>query len=94
MITFLIAYFDHFVFLGPTYIWQGAKSPVITVAKAEALLEFKGTNREVLCNQLDGHLSQYYTLVTCMAPIRGQFVQVLLQDITVLALGEVEVHGF
>jgi len=58
MITFLIACFNHFVFLGPTYIWQGAKSPVITVAEAEVWTSqpilhtcyLHGSNQRAVCS--------------------------------------------
>jgi len=59
----------------------------------EEEIEFTGTNPEVLCYYLDGVLNQYYTLLTCKQPIRGRFVQILLNANTELNLYEVEVHG-
>jgi len=59
----------------------------------ESKIEFTGKNPEVLCYYHDGVLNQYYTLVICKQPIRGRFVQILLNAKTVLNLYEVEVFG-
>ena len=54
-----------------------------------------GSNPAAICNYHDGPLNQYYTLITCTPPIRGQFVQLQLKegDDVRLSLYEVEVHG-
>jgi len=60
----------------------------------EAEIEFTGNNPEVLCYYYDGVLNQYYTLVTCKQPIRGRFVQILLNaKAELINIYEVEVHG-
>jgi len=59
----------------------------------EEEIEYTGTNPEVLCYYHDGVLNQYYTLLTCKQPIRGRFVQILLNANTYLNIYEVEVHG-
>jgi len=65
----------------------------VAVAMTEEEIEFTGTNPEVLCYYHDGVLNQYYTLVTCKQPIRGRFVQILLNVENYLNILEVEVHG-
>jgi len=65
----------------------------VTVAMTEEEIEFTGTNPEVLCYYYDGVLNQYYTLATCKQPIRGRFVQILLNATTFINIYEVEVHG-
>jgi len=57
-------------------------------------IEFTGSNREVLCKYVDGHLKRYYTLITCDQPISGRFVQILFNAETTLNFYEVEVHGY
>jgi len=59
----------------------------------EEEIEYTGTNPEVLCYYSGGALNRYYTLLTCNQPIRGRFVQILLNANTVLNIYEVEVHG-
>jgi len=56
-------------------------------------IEYTGSNREVLCYYWDGVINQYYTLITCYQPIRGQFVQILFNINDRLNFFEVEVHG-
>jgi len=65
----------------------------VTVAITEEEIEFTGTNPEVLCYYHDGILSQSFNLATCKQPIRGRFVQILLNATTILNLYEIEVHG-
>jgi len=59
----------------------------------EEQLEFTRNKPDVLCYYHDGVLNRYYTLLTCKQPIRGRFVQILLNANTELNLYEVEVHG-
>jgi len=59
----------------------------------EGEIEFTGANPEVLCYYYDGVLNRYYTLLTCKQPIRGRFVQILLNANAELNFYEVEVHG-
>jgi len=59
----------------------------------ETEIEFTGTNPEVLCYYFEGVLNQFYTLVTCKQPIRGQYVQILLNTTGFLNIYEVEVIG-
>jgi len=56
-------------------------------------IEYTGTNQEVLCYYHDGSLNPMFTLITCHWPIRGRFVQVLLNSTAPLSFIEIEVHG-
>ena len=55
-----------------------------------------GSNPAAICNYHDGPLNQYYTLITCIPPIRGQFVQLQYNEsqAALFRLYEIEVHGF
>ena len=55
-----------------------------------------GSNPAAICNYHDGPLNQYYTLIACIPPIRGQFVQIQYNEsqAALFRLYEIEVHGF
>ena len=66
----------------------------VTVAEEESQLIYD-INPAAICNYHDGALNQYYTLITCIPPIRGQFVQLQYKESSDahLNLHEIEVHG-
>ena len=70
------------------------KDVYVTVATDESQLMYD-SNPAAICNYHDGPLEQYYTLITCVQPIRGQFVQLQYKESldSVIRLYEIEVHG-
>jgi len=74
-------------------VWWRSKNAEVTVAMREEDIEYNGSNPEVLCNYYDGLLNRFDTLITCNQPIRGRFVQMLLNATTILNFYEIEVHG-
>ena len=70
------------------------KDVYVTVSEEESQLMY-GSNPDAICNYHDGPLNRYYTLITCIPPIRGQFVQIQYKESSdsFLRLYEIEVHG-
>lgn len=68
------------------------RNALVTVSTTEADMFYKEgmTN---LCGYYDGILNPQYTLITCFQPIRGQFVQLLLDDTTYFSIYEVNIYG-
>ena len=67
----------------------------MTVAGTDAEEDiFYDRNTNSLCNYYDGELNQYFTTITCIQAMKGQFVQLLFNASTYLGVHEIEVHGF
>ena len=75
--------------------WQASKNAIVTVAETDAEEDiFYDRNINSLCNYYDGELNQYYTTITCVQAMKGQFVQLMFNATTWLNLFEIEVQGF
>lgn len=48
----------------------------------------------MVCGEYDGTLNQFYTIINCQAPMRAQFVQMLIDGKGMINIYEFEVHGF
>ena len=75
------------------YIKFAADSKMVVVAKEEEDLFNNSPESEEFCGYVDGILARYYNLIGCRQPMRGRFVQILMNDTNHLNLYEVEVHG-
>ena len=53
------------------------------------------SNPDALCSYFDGPINYALTLIMCLSPIRGQFVQIQYKESenSVINLYEIEVHG-
>ena len=75
--------------------WQASKNAIVTVAGTNADEDiFYDRNTNSLCNYYDGELNQYFTTITCIQAMKGQFVQLMFNATTYINLYEIEVHGF
>ena len=75
--------------------WLASKNAIVTVAGTDAGEDiFYDRNTNSLCNYYDGQLNQYFTTITCIQAMKGQFVQLLFNATTWLNLFEIEVQGF
>ena len=70
------------------------KDVYVTVSKLESEIMYE-SNPDALCNYFDGPINYAFTLITCLPPIRGQFVQIQYKESenSVINLYEIEVHG-
>ncbi|XP_067930974.1 fucolectin-1-like [Watersipora subatra] len=66
---------------------------IITAANTEEEL-FYQVYPKSFCAEFKGILNQYFTTITCIQPMRAQFVQLQMFSNDFLHIYEFEVHGF
>lgn len=75
--------------------WNSQRNAVVTVSNEENNLMYYDTNTDMYCGRHDGTLHQWYTTITCVLPVSGQYVQVqVLTGYNYIKLYEIEVHGY
>lgn len=71
--------------------WTWAKNAIVTVGNDAQRLAFWSTQSVNYCGYRHDVLNEYYTVITCGQPIKGQFVQIMLQNAVIITFYEVEV---
>ena len=74
-------------------VHKRAENVAVTVALKEENIFYTNRSGSNHCGYHDGFLNQSYTLISCIPPITGQFVQIQSFTTSYLNLYEVEVHG-
>ena len=83
----------YFTFPDLPEVAQRLRNVFVTVAVTESKLFDNSPGSRSLCKYVHGYLNTYYTLIECERPIKGQLVQIMINDISALHVYEIEVHG-
>ncbi|XP_067930599.1 fucolectin-1-like [Watersipora subatra] len=77
---------------GASFMNQRLRDVTITASAKKEQLD--DADLDTVCGSIAGVLNQYFTTITCVQPMRAQFVQLTIVGFQYLNIYEFEVHGF